>query len=66
MSSVQEIEAALEKLTLDEKQAVRDWLEDLIEDQLEVSEEFKAKVQRAQQEIADGVHSRIRKPQDTQ
>ena len=62
MSSVQEIEAALEKLTLDEKQAVRDWLEDLIEDQLEVSDPFKAKILRAKQEIADGVHSRTRKP----
>jgi hypothetical protein len=51
MSSVQEIESALAKLTLDEKQAVRDWLDDLIEDQLEVSDEFKIKVQRAKQEF---------------
>ena len=62
MSSVKEIESALAKLTLDEKQAVRDWLDDLIEDQLEVNREFKAKVQRAKQEIADGVYSRVRKP----
>ncbi len=51
MSSVQEIESALAKLTFDEKQAVRDWLDDLIEDQLEVSDEFKTKVQRAKQEF---------------
>ena len=63
MSSVKEIESALEKLTLDEKQAVRDWLDDLIEDQLEVSDEFKAKIQRAQREIAAGIYSRTRKPQ---
>jgi hypothetical protein len=61
MSSVKEIESALAKLTLHEKQAVRDWLDDLIEDQLEVKDEFKAKVQRAKQEIADGVYSRVRK-----
>jgi len=30
---------------------VRDRLDDLIEDQLEVSDEFKAKVQRAKQEF---------------
>ncbi len=60
MSSVKEIESALKKLTLDEKQAVRDWLDDLIEDQLEVNDKFKAKVQRAKQEIADGVYSRVR------
>jgi hypothetical protein len=62
MSSVKEIESALAKLTLDEKQAIRDWLDDVIEDQLEVNDEFKAKVQRAKQEIADGVYSRVRKP----
>jgi hypothetical protein len=62
MSSVEEIESALAKLTLDEKQAIRDWLDDLIEDQLEVNDEFKAKVQRAKQEIADGVYSRERTP----
>ena len=45
-----------------QKQAIRDWLDDLIEDQLEVNDEFKAKVQRAKQEIADGVYSRVRKP----
>ncbi len=63
MSSVKEIESALAKLTLEEKQAVRDWLEDLIEDQLKVSDEYKAKVQRAKQEIAEGVYSRVRKPE---
>ena len=52
MSTVKEIESALVKLTLDEKQAVRDLLDDLIEAQLEVSEVFKAKVERAKQEIA--------------
>jgi len=62
MSSVKEIESALAKLTLDEKQTIRDWLDDLIEDQLEVNSEFKTKVQRAKQEIADGVYSRVRKP----
>ena len=63
MSSVKEIESALAKLSLEEKQTVRDWLDDLIEDQLEVSDKFKAKIQRAKQEIADGVYSRVRKPE---
>jgi hypothetical protein len=62
MSSVKEIETALERLSLQDLQAVRDWLEDFIEDQLEVSEEFKGKIARAKQEIADGIYSRTRKP----
>jgi predicted nuclease with TOPRIM domain len=62
MSSVKEIESALTRLSLEDLQAVRDWLDDFIEDQLEVSDEFKAKIQRAKQEIADGIYSRERKP----
>ncbi len=63
MSSVKEIESALTRLSLEELQTVRDWLDDFIEDQLEVSEEFKAKIQRAKREIADGVYSRTRNPE---
>lgn len=63
MSTVKEIESAIAGLSLADMQAVRDWLEDLIEDQLEVSDEFKEKIQRAKQEIASGVYSRTRKPE---
>lgn len=63
MSKVKEIESALAKLSVQDLQNVRDWLDDFIEDQLEVSEEFKAKIQRSQNEIADGVYSRVRKPE---
>ena len=52
MSTVKEIETALTKLSLEEMEAVRDWLDEFLEDQLEVSDEFKAKIQRAKQEIA--------------
>ena len=66
MSSVKEIESALTALSLEDLQAVREWLDDLIEDQLEVSDEFKAKIQRAREEIAGGIHSRVRQPQTGQ
>ena len=66
MSSVKDIESALARLSLNDLQAVRDWLDDFIEDQLEVSDEFKAKIQRAKQEIAGGVYSRTRKPETGQ
>jgi hypothetical protein len=61
MSTVKQIESALEGLPLEDLQAVHDWLEDFIEEQLEVSDEFKAKIQRANQEIANGVYSRVRR-----
>jgi hypothetical protein len=63
MSTVQEIESAITELPLEKKEAIRDWLDEAIEAQLEVSDEFKAKIQRARQEIAAGVHSRVRQPE---
>ena len=63
MSTVQEIESAITTLTLEEKEAIRDWLDEAIEQQLAVSDEFKAKIQRARQEIAAGVYSRVRQPE---
>ena len=62
LSSVQEIESALTRLSLEDLQSVRDWLEDFIEDRMAVSEEFKTKIERAQRELADGIHSRTRQP----
>ncbi len=63
LSTVKEIEKALARLSVQDLQAVRDWLDDFIEDQLEVSDEFKTKIQRAQTEIAQGIHSRVRTPE---
>jgi hypothetical protein len=63
MSTVQEIETAITKLPLEEKEVLRDWLDEVIEAQLEVSDEFRAKIQRAKQEIAAGIHSRVRQPE---
>jgi hypothetical protein len=63
MSTVKEIESALARLSVQDLQAVRDWLDDFIEDQMEVSNEFKTKVERANTEIAQSVHSRVRRPE---
>ena len=62
MSTVKEIELALARLSVQDLQAVRDWLDDFMEDQMEVSDEFKAKIERARTEIAQGIHSRSRTP----
>jgi hypothetical protein len=63
MSTVKEIETAIARLAVEDMEAIRDWLDELIEDQLEVSDEFKAKLQRAKREVAAGIHSRIRQPE---
>ena len=60
MSTVQEIESAIVRLSPAEREMVRDWLNDLAEEQLEVSDAFKAKIGRAREELARGEVSRIR------
>lgn len=62
MNAVTEIESALAKLSLAEMEAVRERLDDIIEEQLKLSDEYKAKVQRAKEEIAAGIYSRKRQP----
>lgn len=61
--SVKQIESALTTLSLGEKQVVRDFLDDLIEDQLELDPGFKSKIEQAKKEIAAGEYSRVRQPQ---
>ena len=61
--SVKQIESAANHVSLEEKQMLRDFLDDLIEDQLDLDSGFKNKIERAKKEIADGVYSRVRQPQ---
>ena len=54
MSTVQEIEAVLPTLSRAEIEAVRAWIGDFLEDQLELTDEVKAKLDQSRCEIADG------------
>ena len=60
MSTVLEIETAIGRLSLEEMEAIRSRLDDLIESQLEVNPEFKRKILRAKSEIEQGTVSRAR------
>ena len=60
MSKVQKIEAELEKLSPAEMLQVRDWLDDFLEDQMQFTNEFEAKVQEAERDMAAGNASRKR------
>ena len=61
MSTVQEIESAIQGLSREEMQRVHEWLEDLLEDELEFTDEFKASIERGKRQIAEG-QVRVRKP----
>jgi hypothetical protein len=54
MSSVQEIEAVIPKLSRAEVEEVRAWIDDFLEGQLELTDEVKAKLDQSRREIAEG------------
>jgi hypothetical protein len=61
MSTVQEIEAAIPRLSREEVEQLRAWFEDYLEDQLELTDEVKAKLDESRHEIAVG-HYTTRQP----
>jgi hypothetical protein len=62
MSTVQEIQAAILKLSWQEQAELKEWLEDYFEDQLELTDEIKAKLDKSRSEIARGQY-RTHQPQ---
>ena len=62
MSTVQEIKAAIPKLTPQEQVELKEWFEEFFEDQLELNDEVKSKLDQARQEIREGKY-RTRQPQ---
>jgi predicted transcriptional regulator len=61
--NVQEIEQAIRTLPRPEVEQLRNWIEDYLEDQLELSEEFKAKIEQGKRDIAEG-HVRTHQPDE--
>ena len=61
MSTVKEIQAAIPKLSREEIEEIRQWIEDYLEEQLELTDEVKAKLDQSHAEIASGQY-RTRQP----
>jgi hypothetical protein len=61
MATLVQIEKQVEQLPRKEKKALLEWLEDLLEDELEFTDEFRAKIERAKRDIAEG-RGRVVKP----
>ena len=61
MSTVKEIEAAIPKLSRAEIEEIREWIDDYLEDQLELADDVKAKLDQSRAEIAAGQYT-TRKP----
>lgn len=54
MSTVHEIEAAIPQLKRAEIEELRDWIDDFLEDGLELNDAVAAKLDQSRQEIASG------------
>jgi hypothetical protein len=59
---VQEIKAAIPKLSPSDLAEFKEWIEDFFEDRLELRDEVKAKLDRSRAEIAAG-QCRARQPE---
>ena len=62
MSKVAQVEAELEKLSQAELRQVREWLDDVIEDDLEFTPEFEAGIKQSEGELAQGLRPRTCQP----
>jgi hypothetical protein len=61
MSTVQEIEAVIPRLSRSDQEQLRVWLDEFLEDQLELTDEVKAKLDQSRREITEG-NCRTRQP----
>ena len=57
MSRVKEIQAAIPKLSREEIEEIREWIDDYLEDHLELTNEVKAKLDQSRREIAAGQYT---------
>jgi t-SNARE complex subunit (syntaxin) len=59
MSTVKEIQAAIPKLSREEIERIREWIDDYLEDQLDLTNEVKAKLDQSRREIAAGQYTTL-------
>jgi hypothetical protein len=57
VSTVQEIQAAIPRLSRAEIEQIREWIDDYLEDRREISDDVKAKLEQSKTEIAAGEYT---------
>jgi mRNA-degrading endonuclease RelE of RelBE toxin-antitoxin system len=57
MSTVKEIQAAIPKLSREEIEQIRTWINDYLEDQFELTDDVKTKLDQSRREIAAGQYT---------
>jgi hypothetical protein len=54
MSTVQEIAVAISRLSRHEVEEIRAWIDNFLEDQLELNDEVKSQLDQSRRDIAEG------------
>jgi hypothetical protein len=62
MSKIEQVESELRKLSQVELRQIREWLDGIIEDEMEFTPEFEQAVQQAERDMANGRSVRLREP----
>ena len=57
MSTVKEIQAAIPKLSRAEIEQIRQWIDDYLEERVELTDQVKAKLDQSRREIAAGQYT---------
>ena len=63
VSKVEQMESELRKLSQAELRQIREWLDDIIEDELEFTPEFEQSIEQAECDMAGGKSARVREPE---
>jgi len=63
VSKVEQMETELRKLSQTELRQIREWLDDVIEDDLEFTPEFEESIRRAERDMVEGKGARVREPE---
>jgi hypothetical protein len=59
------METELRKLTQPELRQIREWLDDIIEDELDFTPEFERVIQKSERDMAEERSSRVREPESS-
>jgi hypothetical protein len=57
VSTVNEIQAAISKLSREQIEEIREWIDDYLEEKFELTEEVKAKLDQSRREVAAGQYT---------
>jgi hypothetical protein len=63
VTKVEQVEDELRKLSQTELRQIREWLDDVIEDELEFTPEFERSIQHSERDMASGKSARVREPE---